>query len=709
MSSNFINISERAYKYIRQFTIKSVDDAIIELVTNSIDAYNKSDIVNRNIYIDIINPDVIKVRDNAIGLSADGLQKCFLQVGDFTASNESRGFFSRGAKDISALGNIIFRTIKNDLYSECIIDINAYGQIITSDIDASIELRDLCGIKEGNGLEVTIELLPMFQNIDYSFTFQEIQKIAVLRDIVSNLNNFIYVRELSTDGTILSTNRAEYIYPPSKQILDMTFVVPDYLNNIARIVINATDTPISQPIKENQMEFGFLIKDKTSIYEVSVIDSKYRWNPCINYIFGYLECNTIHDFLIDYDINGASIKNPYPIIDPSRTTGVNKQHPFIQKMFEVINPRIDSILRSLNTTSSSNSVSINDVNDIMNELIKYGVNLIGSENITLEYSPSYDIKLAESIENTRNQYVVSEKSNVLNKNNIDNTITNQINQIIHNKNSETLTPYYIKLNDEEIQNISTEFIQNNVVNINSITDKYANSLTNHPYIYEVERDGSIATLYVYSNSNSDSRDINDNNTVEKPKKKVTMPIQQNKFNIEFINDLNMIERYLIEYTNGVNVKINLNNKVVKKYLVGDQILQTSDSSNLDFNNLSSTKTLVFLQELIIDIMVEIITTNAIKTNKLILETSDQFSSYKKMKIYEDYVISNTESTIYNLFNTYIEQNMKNKTNIINEKIDTYHNLASSFVIENAESTNNSLNSLDNIKYMLQNIINNVME
>ena len=103
---SFINISERAYKYIRQFTIKNINDALVELITNATDAYNKTQYIERVIKINIYNESRITVTDCAIGLTSDELSKAFLQVGNYTADDTSRGFFSRGAKDISALGNM---------------------------------------------------------------------------------------------------------------------------------------------------------------------------------------------------------------------------------------------------------------------------------------------------------------------------------------------------------------------------------------------------------------------------------------------------------------------------------------------------------------------------------------------------------------------------------------------------------------------------
>ena len=164
---SFIGISERAYKYIRQFTIKSIDDALIELITNSVDAYNKTTYETRLIEIDIIDEVAVKVRDRALGLTAKQLELCFLQVGTYTSDNTSRGFFSRGAKDISALGDIYFNAIRDNKYSQCLLNTDAYGMINTADIDVTEDIRmTYCIPNPCNGLEVMLKLLPNFQSID---------------------------------------------------------------------------------------------------------------------------------------------------------------------------------------------------------------------------------------------------------------------------------------------------------------------------------------------------------------------------------------------------------------------------------------------------------------------------------------------------------------------------------------------------------------
>ena len=116
MTKDFIKFNERAYKFIRGSAVSQIIDALIELITNSDDAYDKGKIKNKDIHIHLNYRGQLIVTDQAIGLTSDQMRKCFLQVGNFTSTNDNRGFFSRGAKDISALGDIYFESIKDNKY-----------------------------------------------------------------------------------------------------------------------------------------------------------------------------------------------------------------------------------------------------------------------------------------------------------------------------------------------------------------------------------------------------------------------------------------------------------------------------------------------------------------------------------------------------------------------------------------------------------------
>ena len=343
----FIDLNERAYKYIRQFTIKSVEDALIELITNCIDAYNRSGKLLKKIEIEYSDATgSIKVRDYATGLTGEDMEKCFLQVGGLTNSGDSRGFFSRGAKDISAIGNVVFETVKDNKYSRVYLNNDAYGKVEVVDQTIDQETRDSMGIPEPfNGMLVILTLLDNFKNFDPSILATSISKLGVLRDIMSDKNNEIQFTHYNIEDQLVFTRRLTYDPVPGTILLDLEYNVPGYDNKSAKFTVYKADSPIEQPIKENEMEFGFLIKDSTTVYEVSTIDDKFRWNPYMPYIYGSLSCEYIHQLLVDFDSNGATTNNPVPIIDPSRLMGVNKQHPFIIALMSIPKVRIDQILR----------------------------------------------------------------------------------------------------------------------------------------------------------------------------------------------------------------------------------------------------------------------------------------------------------------------------------------------------------------------------
>ena len=416
---SFIELTERAYRYIRQFTIKNASDALIELITNCNDAYNiaeQTSVINTRLFeIEYHAPDVLLMRDQALGLSADDLQKCFLQIGNFTSDNNSRGFFSRGAKDISAIGDITFSTVYNNKFSQCYLNTDAYGNILISDVDATEEIRSKYKIA-GNGLEVKINLLPNQQGINIQTLYSSICKLAVLRDIVSNDKNVIMLRQYDNTNSLTFEQRITYTKPSGIVLLDVTYEVKDYDGALARLVIYKADNMIQQPRIDSEMEFGFLIKDCTSIYEISTFDKRFRWDPYMPYLYGFLYCDKIHELLIDYDKNGVSPMNPFPIVDPSRLTGLNEAHPFIINLFSIPLVRLDNILRELNKSISEKSITMTEIDDILDELAKFGLDIIDNEQINIAYVDDYDAKLATEIASAREQYIRSEYNYLLSSN-----------------------------------------------------------------------------------------------------------------------------------------------------------------------------------------------------------------------------------------------------------------------------------------------------
>lgn len=684
MSTNtttFINISERAYQYIRQFTIQTVEDALVELITNSFDAYNLSISIQRYVYIDIIDGHSIIVRDNALGMTSTQMQQCFLQVGDFTSSDTSRGFFSRGAKDISAIGNVIFDAIIDNSYSQCTLNTSAYGTITVADTPVTTTIRSKLQIPDPmNGVQVTLDLLSNYYITNYQQLYNTICNIAVLRDLIMDSKNHIIFRYINS-GNVIFNQPIVFSYPTATNILTLKYNVPGYTNYTATFVVNKADAPIPQPLVDKQMVFGFLIKDDSTVYEINTIDNKYRWNPHINYLYGYLSSDGIKALLLEYDTNGPTETNPVPIIDPSRLTGVNRSHPFITALYSIATIRLDSILRSMNTSLSAASVSIEDINDLLDELGKYGVKIVETNNITVNFTPSYDGTLAQAINNDRSSYVTYEKSYEMTgqytttQTYTDNYVETQINtynMINSISTSDTTNYYYIDSNTKEIRQIynindeqlpSTELTQ-------LLTSDQINSLNVNPYIYKLSPNGNISKLYIFQKGHIDQIDPSTSNVI----------IPNKQFTIQFVNDLNSITRYTIDYTNGIVVNMNLNNAMVTKYLANRGI--NNLSTMLSLADLSSTQSLVFLRETMTQVFTDIIVNNDIITGKLVLSSSSSADNFQNEALYWNVVFSKIEESVDTIFQKYIQLNVTKKNNIVSSALDNYKTSVSQYLTSN---------------------------
>ena len=95
------------------------------------------------------------------------MQKCFTIVGQFNSDASARGFFSRGAKDISALGKVTFESIKDEKYSNMLINADSTTKFDNINEDVTEEIRSSLGIIN-NGLSVTIDIKNTFHYITVS-------------------------------------------------------------------------------------------------------------------------------------------------------------------------------------------------------------------------------------------------------------------------------------------------------------------------------------------------------------------------------------------------------------------------------------------------------------------------------------------------------------------------------------------------------------
>lgn len=335
-------LNSRMYQYIRASAITNLDDALVELITNSIDAYNNIDNQPNkiNVILSKLN-NTVEVCDQAIGMSADLMKLCFLQVGTYVSNEVKRGHFSRGAKDITALGDCTFIAIKDNLCSSCKILYDGRGAMLFEDVAVTQEHRDQTGIVN-NGLYVKLDIKR--ENIISDFNLENFPYHFALRDIFSNGKYEIKY----TDKDNQSSQVIKYNFPDAELIIDGEYTVP-YNNVQARFTLYLSENKnmkYSNNFRYN--ENGFIVSSNNTIYENGMLHNRLiQNNPHSQKIFGRVHCDYINTLLKDYEVNGPSSKNPFPIIDSSRLQGINYYHPFARHLFRLPIERINFILSEL--------------------------------------------------------------------------------------------------------------------------------------------------------------------------------------------------------------------------------------------------------------------------------------------------------------------------------------------------------------------------
>lgn len=693
---SFLQIDERAYKYIRQFSIKNLTDGVVELLTNCNDAYIRGNCPLPHYFmIQYSSKDgSLHVIDNATGLRADKMQMCFLQVGKFTSTETSRGFFSRGAKDVSILGDVYFESIQDGYYSKCVITNNAYGAMLVSDRPVTQEERTRTGIPN-NGLHVTIMVIPTYYCTNIPTLVNSIRNRATLRNMMSDPAKKITFQYYDTYGMKDVDVEVRYVYPTGNIILDLTYNVPNYDGVTARWKVYQANSPIAQPNAENELAFGFLVTgSENTVHEVSTLDQRFRWNPYMNMLYGTLNCDYLMELLYDMDRVGVTAANPQVVIDPSRYTGLNRDHPFVQALLSVPLVRLDKMLKDLDASISKSSVQLSDFDEILKEIERYGLQLFSDMPRTIQWNPSYNDQLIKAIEQERLNYAQIER----------NFSYNAVNPTI-DPNYKLESSDWVVMSNSAITAAITAMSQvsdapkiyaldggKNIVGIYTTVDINAsdfnpsdlqtfyqdlsnsidpNVFAQHPYIYSLNDQGNLTSLYIFEHGNLGGLTTPEKQSVTDTTKTI---------NISFTRDINQTSRYTIDLSSGiVDIRINLNNPIVSQYLLSnDSSIGTEiDSSEVTiqmsgFANIGNNKSYIFLSELFTDIFSTIIMIGKAQTSSIIVDDGNTYSNVSKVYVQHDQVVTTIEGPINRIFMNYYKQNsikmINNFSALIAEKI-----------------------------------------
>lgn len=403
-----IVLSTRYYEQNRDFAIRDIFDALVELITNSDDSYhrlfkNQKRVEDGGpILIEVEHknkmPSIIKVKDKAEGMTLIEMLKKVKTIGEKTSESGDRGFMSRGLKDCTALGDIFVESIVDDKYYKCELKKNPiqFIPLINGD-KVNYELREKMGIDRKNGTVITIEMsqdnkLPRCETIVQTLPWQ-----FALRDILSGDSaTKVQIKDLNKDPS--KPEKIIYLPPENELVINEEFIVEGYPNAKCRLKIWKAVMELDDSKGERFRKSGIIIKGNRAIFECTLFYSSFEKDEIAKKFFGRLDCSYIDDLMNEYDERQTKVgihpeENPSFIIDPNRQYGLRKDHPFAKALFKFPSEKLKFLIeeekrnakkeeqkitnqeteKRLNNLAKEASKFLSDQVDEINELTKGGI------------------------------------------------------------------------------------------------------------------------------------------------------------------------------------------------------------------------------------------------------------------------------------------------------------------------------------------------
>lgn len=122
----------------------------------------------------------------------------------------------------------------------------------------------------------------------------------------------------------------------TKRIADR-FEVPGYEGAEAKLLLFRAPKRFQRE-KERFRLGGVLVKSRHAIHEATLFDQSLESDGCAQWFFGRLTCDAIDDLWNEFDERYAAdlepaSSNPVPILDPSRRSGLTRDHPFVEALY----------------------------------------------------------------------------------------------------------------------------------------------------------------------------------------------------------------------------------------------------------------------------------------------------------------------------------------------------------------------------------------
>ena len=341
MAKQDVNIDPRVAKQDAKNAVRDPLDALIELITNSMDSYNRikgrgekiPDGCDGKIEVYLLKKTrgkerkaIVAVKDWAEGIRPEKMEEYISGYGARTSGKDIfqsiRGYFGRGLKDaaggLDGFGTLY--SIKDNMISVGVIDGTDKNRITYDDVKIhelnegnlkKFRLNDGC--KTFAMVEFSTEnlLVPHFD------TFAERLSFCVqLRPLMEKGT----IKLIQTEkGNIIKEKTLKYNIPRGTQLLlEKDNIIPSESVSYD-IEIYKADDPLSQGEEGKFREGGLLIMSGTSVHEATLL--KFERDPNASKFFGKIRCDYIDELM----------SKDEAVVTPDRE-GLNWDYPFLKKL-----------------------------------------------------------------------------------------------------------------------------------------------------------------------------------------------------------------------------------------------------------------------------------------------------------------------------------------------------------------------------------------
>jgi Histidine kinase-, DNA gyrase B-, and HSP90-like ATPase len=307
---------------------------LIELITNSDDAYAKLGNVHGKLRIEIEHRRGttwrVIVRDRAIGMTQVEMRRRIIELGGRTSGFETgqavRGNQGRGAKDLTAFGPVLFESIKNDDYAVLRLQPNGDYEEPARTRRATSEDRRRLGISRANGTVVTVTVRDSIRCPNHGTLKKKLSSHFQLRDIMVDRDREVVLVNLNTG----EEDRLHFQLAEREMIRSANLAIEGYPEVTASLTVRRLPERCEDVPADPYRLGGILIKGGRAIYENTLFS--FEGNPHAGFLYGALVCEHIDTLARDYDDRrerkiAHATDNPIPIIGRARD-GLRHEHPF---------------------------------------------------------------------------------------------------------------------------------------------------------------------------------------------------------------------------------------------------------------------------------------------------------------------------------------------------------------------------------------------